>query len=67
MEDLFGKEIGIGDKVLFSNRNNERILIGNVIETGITRVRIEAFDDEGEIHRHTRFGGNTVIIKKGKQ
>ncbi len=65
MEDFFGKEIG--DKVLFSNCNNERILIGNVTETGITRVRIEAFDDEGEIHNHTRFGGNTVIIKKGKQ
>lgn len=67
MEDFFGKEIGIGDKVLFSNCNNERILIGNVTETGITRVRIEAFDDEGEIHHHTRFGCNTVIIKKGKQ
>ena len=67
MEDFFGKEIGIGDKVLFSNCNNERILIGNVIEIGITRVRIEAFDDEGEIHHHTRFGRNMVIIKEDKK
>ena len=67
MADFFGKEIGIGDKVLFSNCNNERILIGDVTEIGITRARIEAFDDEGEIHHHTRFGGNTVIIKKNKQ
>lgn len=55
MEDFFGKEIVIGDKVLFSNCNNERILIGDVTEIGITRARIEAFDDEGEIHHHTRF------------
>ena len=61
------KEFEVGDRFLLPDGNNERILIGNVIETGITRVRIEAFDDEGEIHHHTRFGGNTVIIKKGKQ
>lgn len=42
MKDFFGKEIVIGDKVLFSNRNNERILIGNVTEIGITRARINA-------------------------
>lgn len=67
MEDFFGKEIVIGDKVLFSNRNNERILIGHVTEIGITRARIEAIDDEGEIHHHTRFGWNMVIIKEDKQ
>lgn len=67
MEDFFGKEIVIGDKVLFSNCNDERILIGNVTEIGITRARIEAFDDEGEITHYTRNGWNMVIIKEGKQ
>lgn len=67
MKDFFGKEIVIGDKVLFSNCNNERILIGNVTEIGITRARIEALDDEGEITHHTRFGWNMVIIKENKQ
>ena len=67
MEDFFGKEIVIGDKVLFSNCNNERILIGDVTEIGITMARIEAFDDEGEIHHHTRFGRNMVIIKENKR
>ena len=67
MEDFFGKEIVIGDKVLFSNCNNERILIGNVTEIGITRARIEAFDDEGKITHHTRLGRNMVIIKENKQ
>lgn len=67
MKDFFGKEIVIGDKVLFSNRNNERILIGNVTEIGITRARIEAFDDEDEITHHTRFGYNMVIINEDKQ
>lgn len=67
MEDFFGKEIVIGDKVLFSNCNDERILIGHVTEIGITRARIEAIDDEGEIIHHTRFGRNMVIIKENKQ
>ena len=67
MEDFFGKEIVIGDKVLFSNCNNERILIGNVTEIGITRARIEALDDEGKITHHTRSGWNMVIIKENKQ
>lgn len=67
MKDFFGKEIVIGDKVLFSNCNNERILIGNVTEIGITRARIEALDDEGEITHHTRSGWNMVIIKENKR
>ena len=66
MKDFFGKEIVIGDKVLFSNCNNERILIGDVIEIGIKRARIEAFDDEGDITHHTRHGWNMVIIKEDK-
>ena len=66
MKDFFGKEIVIGDKVLFSNCNDERILIGNVTKIGITRARIEAFDG-GDITRHTRHGWNMVIIKEDKQ
>lgn len=66
MKDFFGKEIVIGDKVLFSNYNNERILIGNVTEIGITRARIESFDDGGDITHHTRHGWNMVIIKEDK-
>jgi hypothetical protein len=67
MKDFFGKEIVIGDKVLFSNCNNERILIGDVTEIGITKARIESFDDEGEITHHMRHGWNMVIIKDDKQ
>lgn len=37
MKDFFGKEIVIGDKVLFSNCYNERILIGDVIGIGISQ------------------------------
>ena len=66
MKDFFGKEIVIGDKVLFSNCNDERILIGNVTEIGITRARIESFDNEGDITHHTRNGWNIVIIKEEK-
>lgn len=67
MADFLEKKLELVIRFYFPIANNERILIGNVTEIGITRVRIEAFDDEGEIHHHTRFGGNTVIIKKGKQ
>ena len=62
MKDFFGKEIVIGDKVLFSNCNDERILIGNVTEIGITRARIESFDNEGDMTSYEWGLRNPLIL-----